>query len=169
MDWFRNIGRNILDWLPSLLVAILILVAAWVVATLVKMLVVKVLKATKLDEKVDRWGISGGKNATTTDFIGQLVFIVVFLLFLPLVFSRLGLTGVAEPISSMTNRLVTFVPNLLAAALILVVGFFVARIIRDLVTPPRAASASTRSRRRAASARPSRPRCRRSSAMSSMS
>ncbi len=135
MEWFRNLGRGILDWLPGLLAAVLILVAAWLLATLVKFLVVKILRATKMDEKVNRLGVSGEKAANTTEYLGQLAFIIVFVLFLPMVFARLGLTGVAEPISGIVNSVVAFLPNLVAAALILYIGLFVARIIRDLVTP----------------------------------
>ncbi|MDI9469092.1 MAG: mechanosensitive ion channel [Bacillota bacterium] len=135
MEWFRNLGRGILDWLPGLLAAVLILVAAWLLATLVKFLVVKILRATRLAEKVNRLGVSGEKAANTTEYLGQLAFVIVFVLFLPMVFARLGLAGVAEPISGFVNSLVAFLPNLFAAALILYIGFFVARIIRDLVTP----------------------------------
>ncbi|MDI9497639.1 MAG: mechanosensitive ion channel [Bacillota bacterium] len=135
MEWFRNLGRGILDWLPGLLAAVLILVAAWLLATLVKFLVVKILRATKLDEKVNRLGVAGEKAANTTEYLGQLAFIIIFVLFLPMVFARLGLTGVAEPISGIVNSFVAFLPNLVAAALILYIGLFVARIIRDLVTP----------------------------------
>lgn len=135
MDYLRNLGNQILSAIPDILAAIVILVLALFVAWLAKFIVAKLLKATKLDDKLNKLEIEQKKGSSTSDYIGRLVFIIVFILFLPNVFARLGLTGVAEPISRMVTAIVSFIPNLLAAALILFIGFFVAKIIRDLLIP----------------------------------
>lgn len=135
MDYLRNLGNQILSAIPDILAAIVILVLALFVAWLAKFIVAKLLKATKLDDKLNKLEIEQKKGSSTSDYIGRLVFIIVFILFLPSVFARLGLTGVAEPISRMVTAIVSFIPNLLAAALILFIGFFVAKIIRDLLIP----------------------------------
>lgn len=135
MDYLRNWGNQILSAIPDIVAAVVILVLALVVAWLAKLVVSKILKATKLDAKLNKLEIEQKKGSSTSDYIGRLVFIIVFILFLPSVFARLGLTGVAEPISQMVTAIVAFIPNLLAAALILFIGFFVAKIIRDLLTP----------------------------------
>lgn len=134
MAWFRNMGDRILDALPNILAALLILIVAFFVAKLAEWLVRKLIKWAKLDERINRWGLTTEESGTTVGFIGKLVFILVFLLFLPSVFARLGLTGVAAPINELVTGFATFIPNLLAAALILAVGFFVAKIIRQLLT-----------------------------------
>lgn len=135
MTWLENLWNSILNALPNILVAILILVVAYIVAKLAEWLVNKLIKWTNLDERINKWGLSSEESGTTVGFIGKLVFIIVFILFLPSVFGRLGLTQVATPISQMVTDFVAFIPNLLAAILILIVGFFVAKIIRQLVTP----------------------------------
>ena len=135
MAWLQNLGNNILNALPNILAAILILIVAFVVAKIAEWLVNKLIKWTNLDDRINRWGLSTEESGTTVGFIGKLVFILVFILFLPAVFARLGLSQVATPINDMVTGFFSFIPNLLAAALILVVGFFVAKVIRQLLTP----------------------------------
>lgn len=135
MLYLQNLGNSILNAIPSILAAIVVLALALLVAWLAKLVVTKLLKATKLDQKLNRVAIEDKKGATTVDYIGRLVFIIVFVLFLPSIFARLGLEGVASPISNMVNAIISYIPNLLAAALILFIGFFVARVVRDLLIP----------------------------------
>ncbi len=58
----------------------------------------------------------------------------MFLLFLPGILSALGVEGMLAPLLVMLNQLLGFLPNLLAAALILVVGWFAVRLIQRIVT-----------------------------------
>lgn len=135
MEYLRNLGNQILSAIPDILAAIVILLLALLVAWLAKITVSKLLKASKLDAKINKFEIEQKKGQTATDYLSRLVFIIIFVLFLPSVFARLGLGGVAEPISRMVNAIIAFIPNMLASALILFIGFFVAKIIRDLLIP----------------------------------
>jgi hypothetical protein len=58
----------------------------------------------------------------------------VFLLFLPAVLSALALEGLLKPVQSMVNVILGFLPNLFAAAVILALGWFAARIVQRIVT-----------------------------------
>ena len=58
----------------------------------------------------------------------------VFLLFLPAVLGALELQGLLEPVQGMINQILGFLPNIFAAGLILAVGWFVARIVQQIVT-----------------------------------
>jgi hypothetical protein len=62
------------------------------------------------------------------------VYWLVFLLFLPAVLGALELEGLLEPVQGMVDEILAFLPNLLAAGLILLVGWFVARIVQRIVT-----------------------------------
>ncbi len=136
MDYLRNLGNTILGSIPGLLAAIVVLLLALVTAQVAKLVVTKLLKASKLDQKLGRTSADEKKkDVGTAGYIGRLAFLLVFVLFLPSVFGYLGLQGVAAPISNMVNTIVGYLPNLLAAALILFIGFFVAKIIRDLLLP----------------------------------
>ena len=54
---------------------------------------------------------------------------LVFLLFLPAVLSTLQLDGVLTPVQELLNKVFGYLPNIVAAALILVIGWFVARMV----------------------------------------
>jgi len=66
--------------------------------------------------------------------IADTVYWLVFLLFLPAILSALKLPGLLEPVQEMVAKVLGFLPNLFAAALILLVGWLAARIIQRIVT-----------------------------------
>jgi hypothetical protein len=55
-------------------------------------------------------------------------------LFTPAVLGALKLEGLLAPVEAMVARALTFVPNIVSAGLLLVVGWFVARIVQRLTT-----------------------------------
>jgi hypothetical protein len=66
--------------------------------------------------------------------LGDVVYWLVFLLFLPAILGTLELGGILAPVQTMLNQIFAYLPNIFAAALILLVGWFVARIVRRIVT-----------------------------------
>ncbi|WP_407370935.1 mechanosensitive ion channel [Carnobacterium sp.] len=131
-----NSGLNsFLDFLPTLLGAILLLILAWFVATLVKKAVQKGLKAAGFGRLLTKWGVTNSQEQadTTIDSLAQVLYFLIWLLFLPGILSMLGLDAVAQPISNMFDSALNFLPNLLAAAVIVAVGVFVARFVKNLV------------------------------------
>ena len=71
--------------------------------------------------------------APISSAIGEAVYWLVWLLFLPAILSVLGLTGILLPIQAMLTSLLGVLPSLLAAAIIIIVGLFVARILQRIV------------------------------------
>lgn len=65
--------------------------------------------------------------------LGDAVFYFVLLLFLPAVLDALQLSGILVPVQELVNEVLAFLPNLLLAGVILVVGVFVARVVRTIV------------------------------------
>lgn len=121
--------------LPSVVTAIILLIVAYLVALIAKGIVVKGLKLLKLEKYTDKLGVVDEVTGSSLEFIGKLVFVIVFLMFLPAVLDRLGMQNVSNTISGLVSQFVNFIPNILAAILILVFGVFIARIIRQLVAP----------------------------------
>src|SRR5680860_702190 len=121
---------------PQLLGAALLIVAAWAVAGLVRMVVSKGLKAARLDERVA--GESGEgvepQAVPLASTIGETAYWLVFLLFLPAILGTLSLGGLLEPVQTMLDKVLSFFPNIATAAFIVVVGWFVARIVQRIVT-----------------------------------
>jgi hypothetical protein len=76
--------------------------------------------------------------------LGEVVYWLVFLLFLPGVLDALGLQGLLAPIVTMLDRVLGFLPNVVAAAAIVVIGFFAAGLVRRIVTNLLAAAGADR-------------------------
>jgi hypothetical protein len=121
--------------IPSVIHAVLLLVLAYVVALIAKALVVKALKLLKIDKRIDKLGVVDEATGSSLDFIGKLVFVIVFLLFLPGVLDKLGFDNVSTPITMLVTQFLNYIPNVIAAIIILMVGGLVAKIIRQLIAP----------------------------------
>ncbi len=113
--------------------AVLILILAFVAAAIVKSLTVKLLTRTKLQALLGKRDPANCEKAA--DFIGKLLHLIVFLLFVPGIFERLGMSGVSSPILGLLNTMWGYLPNILAAVIVLWAGSFIARLVRDLLIP----------------------------------
>ena len=162
---------EVLAFVPRLLGAALLLLVAWVVATVLKRVVTGILRGMGIDRRLDR--MTGEEPAESTayrgsptapeptsaqgstatheparvsiaDALGDVVYWLVFLLFLPAILGVLNLGGILEPVQVMLTRMLAYLPNVVAAGLILLVGWFVARIVRRIVTGLLAASGADR-------------------------
>ena len=119
--------------ISNLIWAVLLLVVAFAAAYFVKKLVIKLLTAVKAENLLAKIGAKQEVAKSAIEFVGKLVYFITFLLFLPAVLDKLGMNSVSAPIIGMVNRFVAFIPNLVSAAIIIVVGLFIANIIRDLL------------------------------------
>ncbi|MBR4082776.1 MAG: mechanosensitive ion channel [Lachnospiraceae bacterium] len=135
MDAIKNFFGNLLSKVPDILMAIIILVIAFYVAKYAKQLVVKLLKSVKAEAILSKLGIKDTVTNSSIEFVGKLVYFVVFLLFLPGVLDKLNLYSVSTPISAMVTSFLAFIPKLIAAGIIVAVGLFIANIVRDLLIP----------------------------------
>lgn len=121
-------------WAIGLLRFVVFLVLAFVAANVVSKLVTKLLKKLKLDEKLDKWGIHEGTAGTSMKFIGKLVYLLVFLAFLPSALEAIGIGSVASTISRFVSSFVDYLPNILAAVVLVYVGVLVARLLGQVVS-----------------------------------
>ena len=121
-------------WSIPLVQALVYLILAFVAAGIASFVVKKLCKFLKLDAKLDKWGINEGQVGTSIKFIGKIVFLITFLLFLPAVFNSLGLEGVSAPITEFVSKCLNYVPNVIAALLITFIGIFIGSIIGEIVS-----------------------------------
>ena len=129
------LGSLLTTWLGRIVNVGVFLLVAWLVASLLRFLVVRVLEMTRLEERLGEQ-VSDEKVATTnvTRSIGQAVFWLTFLVFLPSILGSLGLGETATPIQSMVDQLLGIIPGVIGAVIILVLGTLLARIVRQVVT-----------------------------------
>lgn len=131
---FNNILNTVFAYLPKLLGAAILLLVAWAVATLLKKVVLIAFDKTKIDEKVDDELPSTIEKVKFSTTIAEMLYWAVFILFLPAILSALSLDGLLAPIQNMVNVFLGFVPNLFSAAVVILIGWFIARLVRNIVT-----------------------------------
>lgn len=135
-DWFSSFVSTISTGVWSVLRAAIILAIAFIVAGIVKSLILKLLGKQKINNFLSKLEPeSDGKPGTLKEFVGKLVYLIVFLLFVPAIFDALGMREVSSPISGLLNTIWGYVPNILAAAIVLIVGFMIAKLVRQLLIP----------------------------------
>ena len=124
---------SLLRQVPDVIFAILLLIVAFVAAKVVKSLVIKLLKAVNAEKFLSKLGVKDTVTNSSVEFVAKLAYFVTFLLFLPGVLDKLGMTSVASPITSMVHSFLGFIPKLVAAGIIVAVGLFIANIVKDLL------------------------------------
>ena len=142
MDWLTFVVVDpvkamlikIWSYVPSLAGAIVILVVGWLVAKVVETIVVRMLKAVRLDVASDKAGVSnvlaqGEIRLSLSELIGAIIYWLVILVVLATALNALNLAIAADLIS----RLVAYVPNILGAIFILVLGSFLANFVSAIV------------------------------------
>ncbi len=123
------------EFLPRLLVAILILLAGWVLAKAIRLAVAKALKAFNLNVLAERAGVDGflrqgGIQTDTIGILSALVYWLAILAALMIAFSSLGMTHVTE----LTGRIALFIPKVIVAVLVLAFGAYFSRFIDNTIT-----------------------------------
>lgn len=131
MDNITKIWDDLMKNVPTVIEALLLLLIAFLCATLVKALVKKTLTLVKIDEiKVD-----DKSKINLSDFFAKIFYLLTFALFVPGIFDKLGLTRIGQPIVSMMDKFLSYLPNIMAAIIILVIGLCIAKIVRDILIP----------------------------------
>ncbi len=121
-------------YLPRLVAAGVLLLIAWLVATALRILIRKGAQLLKLDERLSKYGaLEEGEQVSVSETISTAVFWFIFLLFLPAVLAALGINSIAEPIMGVFDTMLGYIPNLIAAGVIFLIGWFIARVVRQIV------------------------------------
>lgn len=124
----RNFADSIIGYAANLIGAALLIFVAWIVASVLRFAALSAMKACKIDEKF----AESGKPVSAT--IGSTVYWLVFFFFIPAILRALEIRGITEPLEQMFAKVLDFLPNLLLAAAVLVVGLWAAKIVRRAVS-----------------------------------
>ena len=118
---------------PSLLHASLILVVAWILAGLLRWVVVKTLTRLDVERRFGHFFVPEGTDPRgLAQTMGTLAFYLVLLLAVPPFLGALGQSALVAPLSEMLRILLSYLPNVAAAAVSIGLGWVVARILRQL-------------------------------------
>lgn len=132
-----NMGRNLLDQLvggvPKVLFALVLLVAAIVVARVVRRIIAELLKRIKLDELIKRAGFDTAlKRLGITSLavlIPKIIYVLLLLVFAGEAARALGMLAIGAAVATVF----AYLPNVFAALLLLFAGSWAAQVIAGAV------------------------------------
>lgn len=136
MDTLSRVTDSIFITIPDAIRIVILILIALVFASLVKKLVVKGLSKIAPVATLAKWGLvkpTQDEKALVKN-AGQLAYFLVILFFLPAILSGLGVSSAVDPISNMFAKFFGFLPNAIAAGLILFVGVFLGKFVKNLVS-----------------------------------
>tara|TARA_R110000868_G_scaffold71337_13_gene209054 strand:+ start:311 stop:1195 length:885 start_codon:yes stop_codon:yes gene_type:complete len=118
--------------LPRLAVSAILLLLGWLVAALLRAAIVRLARG--LNQVISRMGSSNTAarlhvSDTAADTFGSIVFWAVLLLFVTIAAESAGFTRV----SGWLENIITFFPTIFAGGLIILVGYLLSRIVRELI------------------------------------
>src|SRR5688500_12752565 len=130
--YVENQLRVLLSYVPNLIAAILVLIVGYIVARILSGAIRGLLRRTTLDNRLAR--ALGGSGINAEDAIATGVFWLVMLFVLIGFFQALALSAVSEPLNALLAQVLAFIPRLLAAAVLLLLAWVVATVLKRLVT-----------------------------------
>ncbi len=125
------------DFLPRFVGAAVIFAVAWLVASLAKLITVRALQALRLDERLNPPQDNNAPSLnqiSLSETIGNALYWFILLVFLIPVLDSLGLNQALLPVQTLVTQIISILPNILGATLIAAIGWFVANIVRRIVT-----------------------------------
>ena len=130
----NNLLNRLFQYAPQLLGALVLVIVAWLLARVMRSIVTRVLSTSKLEEQLRSKAGADVEKLPLTKTLSDTVYWIILLLFFPAILSTLGLEGLLRPVQGMVDKILDFLPNIITALLILVIGWIVARIIQRIVT-----------------------------------
>src|SRR5918992_5402967 len=130
----QNALSTFLSYIPQLIGALIILIVGYIVAKVLQAVVGRVLQGVGFDGWMERGGIKqffdrAQTNYTPATVIGRLVFWFVFIIFLTMAADALGIPQV----SAVLGQLIAYIPNIIAAILILILAALLANFVSGIV------------------------------------
>ncbi len=134
MDSVREMLTRVGVFIPRLIGVLLILIIGWLIAKLIETVIVRVLKLVRLDTLSERSGASnflakGGIKYTLSELLGVLMYWLMMLIVIMTALNALQWTVAAE----LLNKVVAFIPNIIVAIFVLVIGMFVSAVLAGVV------------------------------------
>ena len=130
---FQNLLDTVFHSIPKILVFLLILVVGWIVAKVLARVIVMLLTRMHFDRFVER-GIVGQalarSNYDASKLLAKIVYYLVLLVTLQMAFGVFG----TNPISTMLDAIVGWLPKAVVAIILIVVASAIAKVVKDLIS-----------------------------------
>jgi small-conductance mechanosensitive channel len=134
IESLRVFGDKFMETIPSLLGGILVFIAAWLFAKLIAGGFERLLRIVKFDQLSEKIKITSFLNQTgitmsPSAIIGRFIYWV----FVLLIIASAAETLSWRPISEQITKFIDYVPNLITAILVFIVGAYLVTLVRDFV------------------------------------
>jgi len=131
----KNMLDQILAALPLILKALIIIGAGWLIAKVVRRIVMNLLAATGIDNLGSRFGISsatGGQSLSS--IISTVVYVLILIPFAISALEAFEMESVSAPAVAMLQKVLEAIPDIFTAALILAVAYVIGQFVSGLLT-----------------------------------
>ncbi|MCX5698627.1 MAG: hypothetical protein NTX01_02885 [Candidatus Omnitrophica bacterium] len=130
----RMVLAQISLFMVNALLVIIILLIGWLLSKVIRSVVSKTLKTAKINElssriELDKLLGKGGITYTLSDLIGVICYWLGLLITFMVAVNSVGLTIAAD----LLNKVVLYIPNVIAALFILILGMFVSTLLKNIV------------------------------------
>lgn len=134
LDTLTAVLTRVGNFLPTLVGALIVLIVGWIIAKLLQKVVTQVLKIARLDVLSEKAGIAsilakGEIKYTLAELIGVIIYWLLILVVVIATLDAFNLKVAAE----LLDRVVLYVPNVIAAIFILVLGLFFSALLGAVV------------------------------------
>lgn len=131
----QDLWIGVVNYFPKIIIAVLIVVIGWIIGAFLAKVVSQVLRIVKLDDGLKAAGIDEivsrtGLNLNSGKFVGALVKWFVIVAFLVAAFNVLGLTEVNNFLQGVV---LTYLPQVIAAVIILLLSGVIGEAVRRAV------------------------------------
>ena len=135
LDPFQNFFAVLIGYLPRVVGVLILLLVAWILAKVLRSGIRKLVRASRIDQKLGKGGNVKGKNQyPVAEGAGTAVYWIVWILFILAIVEVLGVPGVLTSIAVLFEKIFAAIPNILAAVIVLAIFYFVGRLVSNLVT-----------------------------------
>lgn len=118
------------QYFPSVIGALIILVVGWFAAVGIRKCLAVVMKKLEVDKRLES---KSGERVSVEKLISGLAYYLVLLFVLLLALGALGIEGVLDPLKNLVDDFVAILPNLVAAIVIGVAGYVIAKICANAI------------------------------------
>jgi hypothetical protein len=132
---FYDLWYTVAQYIPAILAAVIVFLIGWIVGIILYRVVVEIVRVLRIDDALRAAGMNdaakqAGFNLDVGKFLGKLVEWFVILVFLVASLDILGLTRVTVFLQTIV---LLYLPQVIVAALIVILGAIVAEVVRGLI------------------------------------
>ncbi|MEW6379578.1 MAG: hypothetical protein AB1611_08210 [bacterium] len=131
---WNAVSNKVMLFLPNLMAAIIVFLLGWLLSRIARTLIIKVLGALRFDVLTERAGINtllakGNIQKSPKEVLAMLVYWFLMLIVIIAAFDVLGLPIIYD----LLNKIVLYIPNIIAAVVVLIFGGILANFLETIV------------------------------------